>query len=341
MNKMPTNVKILMATMFLFAGLIIAGIFLNIESKAGLGANIAEILNENGTKSEGESFTGINDPVPCGDIDQDGLCNDEEPIYRTDPLNKDTDGDGFLDGEEIASGRDPIKPGPDDLLPTQNSQSLNITDKVSDLITGAFYAGDLDPHANPEIYNKSLTDISYEIIINNSAVLDPKNIPINKINNSSNSKEVQEKYLNTIVTIIENDLWGQLINEPRVLAMKFVNFNTEDQKNIANSKRYFNDKANHYMEVLQKVDALAVPPSWFNIHQSILTGLQTLVINHQALSQTNNDPLKSIAAVDNLMNLYQEVQPLVVSIVQNIKKNDLNPPNGPLWGLIYSLTNGI
>lgn len=331
-----------MIAMFLFAGFIVAGIFLNLRGVAGLGANIAGITNESGNEKKQESLNGIIGLIPCSDIDSDGLCDDEEPIYRTDPLNKDTDGDGFLDGEEVASGRDPTEPGPNDLLlPENNSQSLNITDKVSALITGAFYAGDLNPDVNPEIYNKSLADISYEIIIDNSLVLDPKNIPVSKINNSSDSKEAQEKYLNAIVTIIENDLWGQLINEPRALAMKFVNFNTEDEKAIADSKRYFNDKANHYIEVLQKINALAVPPSWFNIHQRILTGLQTLVINHQALGRTNNDPLKSIAAVDNLMNLYQEVQPLVVSIVQNIKKNDLNPPSGLLWSLIYSLTNGI
>ncbi len=42
------------------------------------------------------------------DFDQDGLSNDEEALYGTDPDNPDTDGDGFSDGVEVRSGYDPL-----------------------------------------------------------------------------------------------------------------------------------------------------------------------------------------------------------------------------------------
>jgi hypothetical protein len=32
-------------------------------------------------------------------------------IYKTDPLNPDTDGDGYKDGAEVINGYDPLKPG--------------------------------------------------------------------------------------------------------------------------------------------------------------------------------------------------------------------------------------
>lgn len=42
-------------------------------------------------------------------LDDDGLATlDEVAIYGTDPLNSDTDGDGMTDGDEVASGRDPL-----------------------------------------------------------------------------------------------------------------------------------------------------------------------------------------------------------------------------------------
>ncbi len=42
------------------------------------------------------------------DTDNDGLSDYEEvKIYRTDSLNPDTDGDGYLDGAEVKSGYDP------------------------------------------------------------------------------------------------------------------------------------------------------------------------------------------------------------------------------------------
>lgn len=50
------------------------------------------------------------------DADQDGLSNDEERLYGTNPHQVDTDGDGYSDGTEIKSGYDPLKPSPGDNL---------------------------------------------------------------------------------------------------------------------------------------------------------------------------------------------------------------------------------
>ena len=47
----------------------------------------------------------------AGDIDRDGLTNaDEVIVYRTDPLNPDTDGDGLRDSVEVANGLNPRDP---------------------------------------------------------------------------------------------------------------------------------------------------------------------------------------------------------------------------------------
>ena len=44
-------------------------------------------------------------------LDNDGLTTlDEIAIYGTDPVVADTDGDGMNDGDEVASGRDPLDP---------------------------------------------------------------------------------------------------------------------------------------------------------------------------------------------------------------------------------------
>ncbi|UCG05098.1 MAG: hypothetical protein JSV83_14365, partial [Desulfobacterales bacterium] len=45
------------------------------------------------------------------DDDNDGLSDQEEVVlYGTDPLNPDSDGDGFTDGDEIGNGTDPMDP---------------------------------------------------------------------------------------------------------------------------------------------------------------------------------------------------------------------------------------
>ena len=57
------------------------------------------------------------------DSDQDGLTDEEEKSYGTDPRKKDTDGDGYSDGAEVRSGYDPRKPAPGDkIIDSQTAQ---------------------------------------------------------------------------------------------------------------------------------------------------------------------------------------------------------------------------
>jgi hypothetical protein len=77
------------------------------------------------------------------DSDQDGLTDQEEKLYGTDPHNPDTDGDGYSDGAEVRSGYDPAKPAPGDkigaaentsgtVLGTSNQKDGTISSSTSD-----------------------------------------------------------------------------------------------------------------------------------------------------------------------------------------------------------------
>ena len=281
-------------------------------------------------------------PNPDEDPDHDGLTNQQEMIWGTDPFNPDNNGDGFKDGEEVNSGHNPLVAGPDDLLPTvDGSLATNITEKASDLVVAGISAGVLDQNADFTTYSNALADISNSIVNDSNRILNPNNVSTSPIIYSSDSKIDQQKYVDTIGSIIFNDMWGQLINEPRVAIFKFADFNSDDPQNVTDTQQYFSDKATYYQGVMNKFIKIAVPPSWKNIHQHLLTDLQTLIINHQAMSQIGADPMKSTAAMNNLMTLYQDVQPSLVMIVQKIKENNLTPPSDYLWTIITSITNGL
>ena len=51
------------------------------------------------------------------DSDNDGLRDWEEELFGTDINNPDTDGDGYLDGEEVDSGHNPLVKAPGDNCP--------------------------------------------------------------------------------------------------------------------------------------------------------------------------------------------------------------------------------
>lgn len=63
-----------------------------------------------GLKDEEEKVLGTD--INKFDTDNDGLNDfDEVKKWETDPLDPDTDGDGYLDGQEVEGGYDPLGPG--------------------------------------------------------------------------------------------------------------------------------------------------------------------------------------------------------------------------------------
>lgn len=291
------------------------------------------IANGNFTFQQGSPL-----PNPDDDPDHDGLSNQQEMIWGTDPFNPDSDGDGFKDGEEVASGHNPLIPGPDDILQTDVSNE-NITDKLSTLIVSGLYAGDLSENADSTTYNEALARIDSQIFQDSQNALTPNEFN-SDIKLSDDSKKSQEQYLTSLGLIIE-DLWGELIDEPSQVASKFSSLNTEDLSNNPEAQQYFDSKVSYYQNKIVAINSLFVPPSWTNIHQQILIVLRNFEINHRAMTKIGNDPIKGIAAMGNLMSLYQNIKPILTAIVKKIQDNNLNPPGGQLWHLIDTLTNGL
>lgn len=64
------------------------------------------------------ALTTNNIQVPSAEVDSDndGLSDAMEALYKTDPSNPDTDGDGYKDGDEVANGYDPLIKSPNDKI---------------------------------------------------------------------------------------------------------------------------------------------------------------------------------------------------------------------------------
>ena len=78
----------------------------------------------------------------------DGLTNAEEEIIGTNPLDPDTDGDGFNDGQEVTGMSNPLNPCDPD-----NSQCISCVT----INTGVWLEG---PYENGSMYPK-LNDLGY------------------------------------------------------------------------------------------------------------------------------------------------------------------------------------
>ncbi|MEK7500485.1 MAG: hypothetical protein AAB649_07870 [Patescibacteria group bacterium] len=64
---------------------------------------------------------------PTADTDNDGLTNADEKLWGTNPSNSDTDGDKYLDGQEVQKSHNPTIASPNDKLPPGFQPNQNVT----------------------------------------------------------------------------------------------------------------------------------------------------------------------------------------------------------------------
>lgn len=118
------------------------------------------------------------------DTDQDGLSDQEEIVYGTDPKKSDTDGDGYSDGIEIKSGYDPLKPAPNDKIISdkkddENKKNIDVAPKnnVKDI---DFKNSDRRENGDDKNLTKELSEKLAVIISSNSS--DTKKITVDDLN---------------------------------------------------------------------------------------------------------------------------------------------------------------
>jgi len=119
---------------------------------------------------------------PESDPDNDKLTNAQEFFYNTNPLNKDTNSNGFDDGKDVANNYDPSKPG-----------KVTFDEAASD---DAIFGESL-------VFNEDVKKILNETIAPNSVtypVVDERELAVVK----DNSKEAVAKYFKDNGDVVNN-----------------------------------------------------------------------------------------------------------------------------------------
>jgi len=250
------------------------------------------------------------------DYDYDGLADWEEEIYKTNPINPDTDGDGYLDGEEVASGFDPTKKAPNDKLQDEASQQIgeglarpapgNLSQMFGYIMSSQLKAGQM-PLINTQDINsidqnvmEAIDEKVAKAIQKASAGFLSEFIPPFEKENYQ-FKFTQENNLTAIRNYAKeiSDSIGEFsacheIDE-YVTDMEAVQKAIES-KNFEQldcfSKTYFQA----YHEIIK----LSAPLDWFDIHKRILSTLWVFHKAYHHLSDFEKDPLKGIIIIKKL-----------------------------------------
>lgn len=123
---------------------IVGGTGVLVVQRFRAGSEVAQSPDETGTLEEAApgSPRVVN---PTFDDDADGLTNAQEALWGTDPARSDTDGDGFLDGDEVTNNHNPTVAAPNDTLPPgfRPGQDLQPLDSAP-LAADQFFADNLN-----------------------------------------------------------------------------------------------------------------------------------------------------------------------------------------------------
>ncbi|OGM98350.1 MAG: hypothetical protein A2915_04570 [Candidatus Yanofskybacteria bacterium RIFCSPLOWO2_01_FULL_41_34] len=277
--------------------------------------SVYSVFNSLSDKPAPFAAMGIENPLPNPDVDadHDGLDNREESYWNTDFQNPDTDSDGFKDGEEVASGHDPLIPSPNDIM-----DSGNLTEKLSKLTLSGLYEGSLRPD-NPN-YDKSLNDMALAVMDDAVKSLSPK-INIDQLQIAGPSKENQEKYIKEVSPLFENLLSAYLSEIYMVSKNLNVAGKTGFEDEYAN---FFKNQSQKYNNYYQSGLKIPTPKNWELNHVGLLKLFSDLSETDLAISNGKIDPVRAVIAMDKLVGFFDIVPDLIEAYSDKIKSEGLD-----------------
>lgn len=241
------------------------------------------------------AFLGNTDfEAPDIDADKDGLNDIEESYWNTDFQDSDTDDDGFLDGEEVASGHNPLKPGPDDMLPGVPVPQ-NLTNKMSSLVVAGLAEGSLKQGSTgrESSVNLVVDDLVQQADVNFgvSRTISVRIVP--------DDKAFQSAYHEAITPILDRLI--RLLEPAAIVKLS--------------SEIALNDAATNLKTLAQAAQEIAVPKSLIDQHLNLVYQLRVIARGYELIATGDRDPLQAMFALQMVSNVMTEQLPETMGTV--------------------------
>ena len=310
----------------------IAFLFFSILLFLGYSISIFAIENSNGQNIKMDS-------------DQDGLSDEQELLYKTDPNDPDSDNDKYLDGAEVSGGYDPTKPAPGDKLlktpqdvaektisisPESNGNG-NMTEDISNQIAAMIANEENGSNGISMDKINSLIEesIASKITFSQLPEIDESTIKILEQNYSEFSEEKQarkrkednEGYLSAVFYILSNNLPHSIGTKEDISS--FTNEIMAQIPTVAsntNSIEYFNNLAERGATMIKSLNELEVPEDMLEIHIKALQLSTYAVSLKDKVKISNNDPLASIVSLSEVENLLTLSADFLIEVESKLEK---------------------
>lgn len=257
------------------------------------------------------------------DSDQDSLSNDEEALYKTDPLNKDTDGDGYMDGVEVESGYDPTKPAPGDKLlsgedtrgteEATTGDTVTLTDQMTtevvNVLKAQTEAADEGVEFSAENIEQSIQNImdqSDQEIVLPEVDLDEIKVKelSDKLKGTARAEQEREdaiEYLTVMAYVLANNSPKKFSTENDFMSI-LTSFGQDSITAITlGNENYLEDLSKSGERILNEVNNIPVPVSMLEVHaQALKMAKYAIQLKDEVKSGRIDDPLGKIASLSKI-----------------------------------------
>lgn len=248
------------------------------------------------------------------DSDNDGLKDWQEiQIYQSDPCKIDSDNDGYLDGEEVTSGYNPIVKAPGDELPgtlPKGARPLpaNLTAALSSMLSQQITTGKIDSFtqqgqilSSSELEKYPTLQQSIRQITSASDQLfapDPIDESQIKITDDNSKNAIQKYALAVMKAIYPNGPPSQQTTAEIDILLKAM-----ENNDFTETDTELNDYQTAYQQLLR----ITVPTKLIDLHIKQLNFFSTIIKIYQNVKTTNEDPLKTILALQAYQNTLDQL----------------------------------
>lgn len=261
------------------------------------------------------------------DPDRDDLTTEEERLYGTDPMSRDTDGDGYSDGVEVKGGYDPLMKAPGDkIVPEKEAGASagsfgvggdNLTEQTAQEIVTLIKDAEAEDGENSEISLDELNAVAQNLTSGSTeeVVLPEVDMDAIKIKKESCKKLSEKK--------CDEKVKEDVVEYLTVIAYIFANnspkeFETQDElKNVSDDLvnsaitalsigniSQLDSLAENGEKMLAQIYDVEVPEKMLDVHvKAIKLAKYAANLKGELSVSPDEDPMKMIASLSKTQGL--------------------------------------
>jgi hypothetical protein len=249
------------------------------------------------------------------DADGDGLADWEEILWSTDPNNADTDGDGVRDKEQVLREKRLATNSDTSALSLQvqpSDDDLTLTEIASRELFGSYMyslqTGQTPTVADQEVMaNNAIKKIVPLLPESTFTVADVHTMPATQENRIRYAKSLQSVFTNIVANVS---------NEAESLFKLAHGNRAEAIAELAKT-------ASQYQEYINEMKTVSVPEDAANLHATVISTFEDYVYVLEGFSYFESDPMRSAVSIQMIQISFAQMENSFKNLAEYIVINRL------------------